>query len=75
MRRFICLSVTIHLITGVDVPCGPEMGRPIFGGQKGLAPLQFKKVDQEDMTQFYRNLLSGFKLAGSGGPEEAWQQV
>ena len=60
-------GVTIHLITDVDNPlCGQDGATYIFGGQKGLAPSQFKKVDQ-DMTQFYENFAPEvLKLAGSG---------
>ena len=61
-------GVTIHLITDVDNPlCGQDGATYIFGGQKGLAPSQFKKVDQ-DMTQFYENFAPEvLKLAGAGG--------
>ena len=46
-------GVTIRLITDVDNPlCGQDGATYIFGGQKGLSPSQFKKVDQ-DMSQFY----------------------
>lgn len=60
-------GVTIHLITDVDNPlCGQDGATYVFGGQKGLAPSQFKKVDQ-DMTQFYENFAPEvLKLAGSG---------
>ena len=60
-------GVTIRLITDVDNPlCGPHGATYIFGGQKGLAPSQFKKVDQ-DMTQLYENFAPEvLKLAGSG---------
>ena len=60
-------GVTIRLITDVDNPlCGQDGATYIFGGQKGLAPSQFKKVDQ-DMTQFYENFAPEvLKLTGSG---------
>ena len=60
-------GVTIRLITDVDNPlCGQHGATYIFGGQKGLSPSQFKKVDQ-DMSQFYTDFAPEvLKLAGSG---------
>ena len=60
-------GVTIRLITDVDNPlCGQHGATYIFGGQKGLASSQFKKVDQE-MSQFYTDFAPEvLKLAGSG---------
>ena len=46
--------------------CGQHGATYIFGGQKGLASSQFKKVDQE-MSQFYTDFdPEVLKLAGSG---------
>jgi len=60
-------GVTIRLITDVDNPlCGQHGATYIFGGQKGLSPSQFKKVDQ-DMSQFYTDFAPEvLKLSLSG---------
>ena len=60
-------NVTIRLITDVDNPlCGLNGATYIFGSQKGLAPSQVKKVDQ-NMAQFYQGFAPEVpKLAGSG---------
>lgn len=60
-------ATTIRLITDVDNPlCGLNGATYIFGGQKGLDPLQFERVDQS-MKQFYKAFAPEvLQLAGSG---------
>lgn len=60
-------ATTIRLITDVDNPlCGLNGATYIFGGQKGLDPLQFERVDQS-MKQFYKAFVPDvLQLAGSG---------
>lgn len=63
-------QVRIDLVTDVNNPlCGPLGATYVFAGQKGLAPEEFERIDEE-MAEFYNNVnpeILAVSGAGAGG--------
>jgi glycerate kinase len=63
-------QVRIDLVTDVNNPlCGPLGATYVFAGQKGLAPEEFERIDEE-MAGFYNNVnpeILAVSGAGAGG--------